>query len=81
MRPACVPCGRFMRPSKNGRCVLVMADDVPYQIWMADEWVCERCQSTVIVGFGRTPISEHFMPDFARVRAQEEEAGNLVAVE
>ena len=78
MSPVCVPCEKFMKPHKNGRCVLVMADGAPYQIWMADEWTCERCGAVVITGFARKPLSESFMGDFRVVRAKEEAAGNLV---
>ena len=78
MRPVCVTCGKFMKPHCNGRCVLVMSDGAPYQIWMADEWKCEQCHAAVVVGFAREPLSEHFMDDFEAVHSREQGAGNLV---
>jgi hypothetical protein len=78
MRPVCVPCGKFMKPSKNGRCVLLVADGLPYQLWMGDEWLCERCQAVVVAGFGRAPVSEHFQENFASSCEIERSQQNLV---
>lgn len=79
MKPICVPCQRFYRPSKNGVFFVEGMPDgndvrpgldepgkwSPYKLWSGDEWECRGCGSTIIVGCGREPISEHYKPDFA----------------
>ena len=78
MKPICVKCQRFYSPSKNGRPFIECMPEgngappgtqaperwSPYKLWMGDEWTCEGCQHVLIVGVGREPISEHYMPDF-----------------
>ena len=81
MKPICVPCQRFYRPTKNGKAFIEgmpisengeqvkpgLAEPekwVPYKLWMGDEWGCPDCGSTIIVGTGHSPISEHYLPDF-----------------
>lgn len=80
MKPICVPCRRFFRPSKTGRYFIegmpatsehappgTSAPEKwkPYKLWSGDEWECPDCGSVIICGVGRSPISEHFQDDFA----------------
>jgi hypothetical protein len=37
----------------------------PYKLWNSDMWECEGCGTQIVVGHGHSPISEHYMPDFA----------------
>ena len=78
MKPICVRCQRFYRPSKNGVAFIEgmpngnhiapgLADPDnwrPYKLWMGDEWTCPDCGSVIIVGVGWEPISEHYKPEF-----------------
>jgi len=78
MKPICVPCQRFYRPTKNGRFFTEMSPKSgypkpgraepeawkPYKVWAGDEWTCPDCGSTIIVGVGRKPVAEHYEPDF-----------------
>jgi hypothetical protein len=43
-----------------------------YKLWSGDFWQCEGCGHTLISGTGRSPIAEHYMPDF---KAQKERLG------
>lgn len=36
-----------------------------YKLWMGDLWECQGCGAEVIAGVGRSPIAEHYQPDFA----------------
>ncbi len=36
----------------------------PYKVWVGDRWVCPGCGAVILTGFGREPLSEHFMSDF-----------------
>ena len=78
-KPMCCACARFYRPDKNGVYVLeqkpIGPDRVPpgleapdkwepYKIWVADRWRCDGCGSQIVVGWGSTPVSEHYKPDF-----------------
>lgn len=79
MKPICVPCHRFYRPTKNGRYFLEgmpVGSNVapglaeaekwqPYKLWCGDEWTCRGCGSKIIVGTGVQPISERHESDFA----------------
>lgn len=79
MKPVCVPCQRFFRVKKNGfyfiegmpkhNGALPGLQDVaawqPYKLWVGDLWECEGCHATILSGFGREPIAEHYQPDFA----------------
>ncbi len=71
MKPICVSCHRFFRPTKNGRYFiegmpngsgiepgLAQAESwLPYKLWCGDEWTCQGCGAVVIVGCGQQPIS------------------------
>lgn len=83
MRPICVPCQRFFKPTKTGICFIegmptdeaqpgiVEADKwKPYKLWMGDQFTCPGCGAITIVGVARHPISEHFMPNFENIRQQ-----------
>ena len=84
MKPICVQCHRFFRPSHNGiyflegmpkhndaKPGLAEADSWrPYKLWSGDEWECRGCGATIIVGTGRSPVSEHYQPDFDKRVAQ-----------
>lgn len=69
--PVCLNCNLFYRPKMNGYifCEMIPVGTgrvtfKPYRIWSGDLWECPRCQSQIIEGFGKDPISEHFEPDF-----------------
>ena len=79
MKPICVPCQRFYRPSHNG---VAFVEGMPkhngaspgtaepeswrpYKLWMGDEWTCRGCGAVIIVGTGQRPIAEHYEPEFA----------------
>lgn len=79
-KPACVPCGRFFRPERNGAYVAENMPAgqaapgqpdgwLPYKVWSADIWRCEGCGARIVDGYGRHPVAEHFEPDFATARA------------
>lgn len=77
-KPVCVPCKRFYRPLKNGVHLLegkpIHRDTLPgnsspdewapYKIWHADLWHCQGCGHELISGFGHSPMSEDYRPDF-----------------
>jgi hypothetical protein len=64
-------CGRFMRPKQNSVTVEELLEDGrPYKLWDADLYYCEDCDTEVITGFGRTPITEHFQRNYAATRAR-----------
>ena len=79
MKPVCVPCRRFYRPKNIGlRFIEGMPKEgnprpglidkgswVAYKLWCGDLWECAGCRSTVIVGVGLKPISDHYKPDFS----------------
>lgn len=78
-KPACVPCGLFFKPEKNG---VLVAENKPiggarqppgkqapelwegYKIWRADKWKCAGCGTEIIMGYGFAPVSQDFMSDF-----------------
>lgn len=78
MKPICVTCKRFYRPSKTGVYFLENMPIVngaapgdaepekwkPYKLWSGDEWKCPNCKSTIIVGTGLVPIAFHHEPNF-----------------
>lgn len=69
----CANCLTEMRPEKNGVLAEELFDDgAPYKLWMADLFRCEQCNARVISGFARTPLAEHFQPDYARQSADAE---------
>lgn len=79
-KPVCLNCARFYRPHRNGIAITEMmpkgidrqpglADPTgwkPYKVWQADLWQCQGCGHLLVTGFGNSPISEHYMPDFAK---------------
>ena len=78
MKPICVPCQRFFRPTRNGVSFIEgmpIGNDVkpglaepenwkPYKLWRGDLWACRGCGHTIVVGVAGGPISEHYQPDF-----------------
>ena len=79
-RPFCVKCGRAMRASRIGIAVeFVMEDGRPYQVWAGDEFRCESCGATVVTGYGRKPITEHFERNFQTVRDAHKANGILIS--
>jgi hypothetical protein len=78
MKPICVPCQRFYRPSRNGIAFIEgmpngndakpgLAEPErwrPYKLWMGDEWRCPDCEAVIIVGVGQQPINEHYKDGF-----------------
>lgn len=79
VKPVCVPCQRFFRPSRNGFPFIEgmpVGNDVkpglaeperwrPYKLWMGDQWQCPDCGATIVVGVGHQPIDEHYTDSFA----------------
>lgn len=77
-KPACLTCGRFFRPLKNGICITegmpksqvalpgkeYASEWEAYKLWRADAWKCEGCGATIIVGWANSPYAEHYQPGF-----------------
>ena len=75
-KPVCVPCGRFFRPSKNGRTWTEMKPVVNgappgkekpeqwafYKAWLSDEWKCPGCGTLIIVGHAGEPFAQDYHP-------------------
>lgn len=84
MKPICHPCSRFFRPAQNGFPFIEGMPVVPgtppglshnhqwtdYKLWVGDLWKCEGCGTTIIVGTGFAPVSEHYLPNFKSQKAQ-----------
>lgn len=84
MKPICVPCQRFFRPKKNDFFFTEMMPKAgtnyppagtaapelwePYKVWAGDLYECEGCGAQIVSGFGRAPLSEHYLPEFSAVR-------------
>ena len=70
----CVKCEVEIVLVKNGIFVIEMFlhPPQPYKIWSADLWECPTCQHQTVVGFGVTPLAEHFEDKFPAIleRAQ-----------
>lgn len=71
MRPICMSCQCFYKAKVNGYifCEMIPISETrvtwkPYRIWSGDLWECPKCQTLLIEGTGKDPISEHFEPDF-----------------
>lgn len=78
MKPVCISCERFMRPVHNGRYFLegipvrngALSGKAepeswkPYKLWSGDAWACPDCGAQIIIGTGRAPLSEHYLPSF-----------------
>ena len=79
MKPVCIPCRRFFRIKKSGFYFLEgMPTDPdaqsgtsqpdkwkPYKLWSADKWECQGCGATILSGFGKHSLAEHYQSDFA----------------
>lgn len=79
MKPVCVRCERFLRcvktgvyfvegrPLVNGAVPGVDHPEQwgPYKLWAGDRYECDGCGYVILTGFGLSPISEHYKPDFA----------------
>lgn len=58
-------CGRFMHVEKNSVTVEEQLETGgPYKLWDADLYACPDCGVKVITGFGRSPMAEHYQPDY-----------------
>lgn len=72
MKPVCVPCQRFYRMKKSGYYFTegmpvgherALPGTVqperwkPYKVWVADLWECPGCGSTILSGFGASPVA------------------------
>lgn len=82
-KPVCVPCQRFFRPAKNGFVLIeAMPQEehalpgteqpdawAPYKLWNGDKWKCEGCGAEIVVGFGKAPLSEHYLPNWDQMVA------------
>jgi hypothetical protein len=83
-KPICVECQCFYRPEKNGYFLTEMMPIhegalrgkrgpeswEPYKIWVGDLWKCPDCGHLIVCGFGAGPVSEHYMPDFEKLRKE-----------
>lgn len=83
-KPACLKCGRFFRPLKNGICITEgmpkggmghvqsgkdhAKDWEAYKLWRADAWKCEGCDVVIVVGWGLHPYAEHYQPGFKEIQ-------------
>jgi hypothetical protein len=77
MTPFCGNCRTFMRSTKTGRNVMTtMADGSGYQIFAGDEFTCAKCQTRVVVNFGKL-LTEHWRPDFGQWKEELEAHNNL----
>ena len=79
-KPVCVSCQRFFRPKKNGRYALEMKPTrnnspsgtaepdawEPYKLWRADEWECQGCGATILVGFALQPVAHDYQKQFEK---------------
>ena len=70
-RPICTTCAIEMRCAKNESHVELLASGQPYQIWSGDRYECPSCSFSVVVGFGRFPVVEQFLPEYAALRESE----------
>ena len=77
-RPVCVKCSCELRPEKNGVGVLDMADIGEYELFDADLWKCPKCGIEIVGGFGRNPISAHYMSDFKTMINSYEKRGLII---
>mgnify|MGYP001566862028 CR=1 FL=1 len=66
-RPVCVACHVDMCPEKNGVTFIEHANGAPFKIWEADQWKCPNCDISVIVGFGKDAIREHYQAGFSEL--------------
>lgn len=72
MKTVCVECEREMQMLKAGVYVFEMAKAVDcntytggiYKIWNSDSMTCLTCHKTIVTGFSRSPIMEHFQDGF-----------------
>ncbi len=73
---ACATCFKFFRVKKVG---VPFEEGMPtssdkwqsYKLWMADLCECPGCGARVLItGSGQQPISEHYKPEYARLREQ-----------
>jgi len=84
MRPVCVLCKREMRANKNGRILeLLSPSPEPYQLWSGDEWKCDICGATVIVGYGRAAMfdADANPEGYAKFHTYEKSQDNVVTIE
>jgi hypothetical protein len=64
-------CGRFMLCKQNSVTVEeLMEDGSPYKLWDADLWECPDCGTQIITGFGKSPLAEHYQPNYQEVRTR-----------
>jgi hypothetical protein len=64
-------CGRFMMVKRNSVTVEELLEDgAPYKLWDADLMECPECGVTVIAGFGRQPLAQHWQPSYQEQRAR-----------
>jgi hypothetical protein len=64
-------CGRIMRVKQNSVTVEELFEDgAPYKLWDADLFECVECGVTILTGFGKGPMAEHYEPTYAAQRAR-----------
>lgn len=78
--PICGICGVAMHCHRNGRAVIFLVDGEPDSLWHGDEFRCPQCDTSVVVGFGRTAIAESWQPEFHLAVAAEERYGHPLRV-
>ena len=79
-RPICVKCEIEMRPEENDVRVIEWFSEPPqpYKIWCADVWMCPKCKTKIVVGFGQGAYAEHFQEGFEQ--SLENARGNYTVV-
>lgn len=65
--PICVACRREMRCRQND---FLFADYDAVAVWAGDQYECENCQASVIVGVARTPVAVWHEHDFISCQAR-----------
>ncbi len=88
MRPVCVKCQRYFKIKRNG----VVVEEgmptpplqdgksdrwVPYKLYMADLYECERCKGQLAITSGHQ-FSEHFEESYRSLKEGFQEAGLLL---
>lgn len=60
----CGKCGISLRLKKSGIPCVETYNNLPLRIWFADVWVCLKCGTEIVTGFGPEPYAEYYMSNF-----------------
>lgn len=72
----CVKCKVRMRPVANGVRALETAQGEPYVLWACNEWKCQKCGVSVLVGFPMKGKERH-EPDFKDALKRAQNSGSF----